>query len=82
MTTQKDVGPFSFAKTGQVWEGADRWVILIVKAGRPSHYEDNWVVHHIRTLSYPDNYNGRDVYTISENARMGGMICSGWTRIA
>lgn len=67
------------AMTGQVWEGADGWVILITKADASG---DDWLVHQITTLVSPDATPLLECpTTVAENVPKGGMARAGWTRL-
>lgn len=64
------------ARTGQVWEGADGWIVLIVKADESG---DDWLVHEITTLTSPDSTPLHECpTTVSENVPRGGMAKVGW----
>lgn len=69
------------AKTGQVWEGASGWIILVIKADEDDLGTD-WLVHEVYTLVWPKGAPARDRrMTVSEYVPNGGMAHAGWTRL-
>lgn len=67
------------ARTGQVWEGAHGWIVLITKADES---DDDWLVHEMTTLAAPDSTPLHECpTTVTEYVPKGGMKHAGWTRL-
>lgn len=68
-------------EAGQVWEGMDGWIVVVVEADEPRD-GDRWLVHKIHTIVAPDGVSPAICpTTVAEDRRRGGMFQSGWKRL-